>query len=503
MAGQPITIDDPSGFVPDGQAAPGGGIEIDAAAFVPDAPTRAVSKTESLVRGAGQGATLNFSDELIGLGKALFADGDARTFRQRYKAARDAERQANREAREANPFTYGAGEFGASVATSFIPGVGVARGASAAKTAVQAGKMSGIAGLGASEGETLPEQLTDAGKSALIGGATAGLVSRFIGNAPKRSVDRKIGDITDGATANQRDRVVGKAGERVGNVVEVLKDKPFKAAGRDAGKLLDATENAIEETGARLDDAFTKAGVTAKTRVNDVVLDLKKFATDLEKDPGKRAVARAVRDHISDIEASWITKNAPRDAQGLPVVTAQQLRVLAKDIGDTAFRGSPAVAPKQGQAVAQQIWGIIKDRMMANLDEAAQKGGASRKEIEALNKRMSTLLNMREAVRYRATRESTESTRLKDRVSGGLDIGLALVDPTSFVAKKAYDYVGKPALRVADDKLAELVTAAQNGSTAAQLAERAITLGVSPLVAQPLANWLARSLTNLEGGEAP
>lgn len=590
-------------FVPDASGAPAQAAPLPAEAvdFAPDpmpAPAPEIGKLESFARGAGQGATFNFSDELLGLGRALFRDikeagsgkGGTRRFDSRYAEERDKERAANKAAADANPLSYAAGDLGGNVATSFIPGVGIAKGANTAlKVAAHAGKMGAISGLGASEAETLPEMAFDTAKAGAVSAGTAGIMHRLVRGAPDRAVKRAVGDLTDGATATQRDRLVGAAGKNVGEydkpgeVLKIVGSKEFKKAGRDPNKLLEVTESALEETGDALNAAYARAGVTTPgIRVADIIDDLSGIHQRIANDPGKADIARAVKSKIEDVKRAWLPKTervkepklpptpktpapafeqqelvwdaadevkriqrgaagrfekgtpiparpasgntepyqmglgfgspenwlkttagkdigVPVAATAGPMVTAQQARTLAGDIADAAFRGSPAVAPKQGQAISREIWAALKDRIAKNLDEAAEKGGPARKEIESLNKRMSTLLNIREAVRYRATRESTESTRLKDRISGGLDMGLALADPASFVAKNGFDIVGKPALRVADDKLAQLVTAAKNGSAPAQVMERAITLGISPMVAQSLVNWLYRAQSSVSG----
>lgn len=507
---QPMTISDDAAFVADAppvaaapqQRGPAPVAIDDESAFVPEGaetePT--VSRTEAFLRGAGQGATLGFGDEVKGLGSALF-DNIARTlkgedtrgtFASKYRVARDEDREANRKAAEERPGWYTGGNIAGSVATSFVPGLNVAKGAGVLSAAKQAAKIGAISGVGESEADSLPGVARDAATSGIVGGVTGRVVTKLLRGAPERVVKRALGDITDGATATMRDRVVGKAGSRVGDVLDILKDKTFKKAGRDAGKLLSVTEEAISDTGQRLDSAFRGAGKnTAGIRVADVLGDVEGIARRLSKDPGKADLARAVQNKAEDVLNSWGDRTH---------VSAQDVRTLASDIADTAFRGSPAVAPKQGQAVSQEVWGVLKDRIMKNLDEAAKSGGPARREIESLNKRMSTLLNMREAVRYRATREATESTRLKDRISGGLDIGLALAEPSMFVAKKGYDWVGKPAFRKGDEWIAELVTAARNGSKPAQIAERAVALGVSPLVAKAMANWIYRTSDDLAGG---
>lgn len=447
------------------------------------------SALTALARGAAQGATLNFSDEIVGLGEALFSKETLTpgggNFAQRYRKGRDESRAANAAAKNAHGFAYGAGELGGGIATSFVPGLGIAKGASLAKTALGAAKLGAGAGLGASESEDIGGQLADAGTSALVSGGTAGLLGRVMRGAPDRVVKRALGDLTDGATATQRDRVVGKGGERVGEVVGILGEKGFKKAGRDAGRLLEQTESAIKETGEAFGETIAGG---APIRVADVLGVVETTAKKLAGDPGKADLARAVAGKADDVLNAWGNRTH---------VSPQEVQTLASDIADAAFRGSPAVAPKAGQSTSREVWGELKGLIDQSLE--ASTAGAS-KEARALGRRMSNLYNMREAVRYKATRESTESTRLKDRISGGLDMGLALADPTTFVAKKTYDFVGKPLVRKADERLAQLVTAAQNGSPVAKIKERALMLGFSQPVAGALSTWAMKTASEMSGG---
>jgi hypothetical protein len=470
------------------QALPQGAqITFDDEPAAPAAPEPEVSKLESAARGVAQGATMNFADELVGLGAAMF--GNRGTAKERYQRHRDASREKNRTAKDTNPGSYLAGELGGSVASSFVPGVGVARGAGVAKAALQAGKVGALSGAGSSEAEDAAGVLRDSATSGALSAVTGGVVQRVLGNAPTRAVQRRLGDLTDGATATMRDKVVGKAGDKVDDTLAVLSEKPFKKAGSDAGQLLGRTEEAIAETGARLDAAYAKGGASAPSiPVVKVQRELDKFARGLERDPGKAPLARQVRSLMDDVWASWGDRK---------VVTAQDVRTLAGDVADAAFRGSPAVAPKQGQTVAREVWGKLKGMIDESLEATAAGSSA---EVKALNRRLNTLMNMREAVRYKATREATESTRLKDRISGGLDLGLALADPTTFAAKKAYDIVGKPALRAADDKLADIVQRAAAGEPLAKLKERAIMMGLGPVAAEAMASWAVRTYNQVHGG---
>jgi len=447
------------------------------------APARDVSWIESAARGALQGATFGFADEIVGGAEALFTG-------KRYAQARDESRANFKAAQAANPGAYLGGDIAGSVATSFIPGLGIAKGASLGAMAGKAALQGAIGGLGASEASDVGGMLSDAAVSGALSGATAGVVGKVTRGAPERVAKRIIGDITDGVPAGMRDKVVGKAGARAEDVITAVKENPaLRTAGRDPQRLLPAVEDALATAGAKLDEVYARAGsATPGISVTKVQRALDKVAREYEKDPGKLPMAKAIRAQMDDVWTAWGDRTH---------VSASDVRTLAGDIGEAAFRGSPAMAPKQGQVAAQQAWGALKGLIDENVDEAAKAiGGAGAKELRDLNRRVSTLVTMRDAVRYRATREATESTRLKDRISGGLDLGLALVDPTTFAAKKAYDIVGKPALRKADEGLAALVTAAKNGSTKAEIAQRAVELGMAPTVDAALHSWFVQKIAN-------
>lgn len=164
-----------------------------------------VSKLESAGRGALQGLTMGFSDELyggaMGIKEALTGSG---TFRQGYDKSIEEVRAANKQAQAANPWIYGLGEVAGGVA---VPGglarMGV-RGA-LARTAGQgmgarmlAGAREGaaygaVAGAGHGEGgiaERAPSAALGAGLGAAVGAVAPPLVDA--GAAVARSVATPI-----------------------------------------------------------------------------------------------------------------------------------------------------------------------------------------------------------------------------------------------------------------------------------------------------------------------
>lgn len=157
----------------------GGGFNPDAYLSEKVAPKPAapeISKTESFARGAAQGASMGFSDEITGGLEAMWekAKGNPVEFGNLYKQYRDESRKNYDDAKKANPGTYTTGEIGAGVATAFVPGLNLAKGASIAKVAAQGALMGGASGAGYSNEENLGDVAIDAAKGAAVGGIVGG-----------------------------------------------------------------------------------------------------------------------------------------------------------------------------------------------------------------------------------------------------------------------------------------------------------------------------------------
>ncbi len=141
-------------------------------------------KTESAIRGALQGATANFSDEIQGgIGAALarllrpdlFED---QSFSDTYKEGRDIVRAEDKAAYEANPWSYGGG----AVAGSIVTGSKIPFAATRPARLAQFGGIGALSGYGGSEATTKQGQMYDAA----IGGAL-GLAGGYVGE--------KLGDV--------------------------------------------------------------------------------------------------------------------------------------------------------------------------------------------------------------------------------------------------------------------------------------------------------------------
>jgi len=142
---------------------------------------------ESGLRGAAQGASFGFADELEAAAKAALSDKD-------YDQTLLEARQANRQAEEVNPWTYNIADIVGSFAVpAGALGAG-AKGASAGKKALMAAGTGAVAGgltsLGTTEEDKLSkEAVIGAGKDAIVGGAAMGALS-VVGPAALKGADK-------------------------------------------------------------------------------------------------------------------------------------------------------------------------------------------------------------------------------------------------------------------------------------------------------------------------
>lgn len=135
-----------------------------------------VSEIESALRGIASGASLGFSDEITGALESAFTD-------KSYEQARNESRQNYKQAQDANPYAYGAGQIGGAIGTAFVPGLGQMNLAKAAALgATQA--------LGDSEAEDIKGLATDVALGGTIGAATHGVMEKVVGPALKYGANK-------------------------------------------------------------------------------------------------------------------------------------------------------------------------------------------------------------------------------------------------------------------------------------------------------------------------
>lgn len=316
--------------------APDGASESDVMSYVQQNISGAQAKQpdasmlESFGRGALQGATFGFSDELYGAGKGaydkLFGSGD---FTGTYAKERDAVREANKRAQEANPGSYFTGEIGGGLALPMgaaragFRGAQVAAdatlGARSLASAKAGGKVGALYGLGVGEG--------DAGNQALstLGGVAGG--AAFGGAVPA------IVDVAS-AAARTPAQLYRMARDPQGVAVQ----KYAEAMGRDAS----GNEQAVQNVARSLDDAEARGDPTAMLADygGENVKGLVRAAADMPNDRAERfnqflnrrqqtqprRLERAVNDGLGQGEADTLLSNI----EGLIKVRDQRAQGLFK-----------------------------------------------------------------------------------------------------------------------------------------------------------------------------
>lgn len=152
------------------------------------------SVSESLMRGLGQGVTMDWGDEMAaavsaGVNQLLLSEEEKGSLERSgvdygYGGALDRQRDRLREAQQANPGSFLAGELTGGFG---VPGIGAVKGARKIAQAVDnlkpmgalavtGGAAGAITGAGVSEEETLSGIASDAAVGGLVGGITAPIV---------------------------------------------------------------------------------------------------------------------------------------------------------------------------------------------------------------------------------------------------------------------------------------------------------------------------------------
>ena len=223
--------------------------------FDPDAYLQSedIGETESALRGAAQGATLGFADEITGAAESLkdvlLTDAELSDIYDRYKIRRDESREAYRKAEEANPKSFLAGDVAGSLATMAVPGLNIAKGASAAGTIGKLGALGAAEGMG----RTSKEDLAGIAEDTMIGaGLGAGL---------------------------------GAAGVGIGKGIKALKDKPKKLGDTGVDKVLGTLSTRIGKISPEIKGALRKFEFDTSTNTAKLTRKAEPFLSDLSAMP--------------------------------------------------------------------------------------------------------------------------------------------------------------------------------------------------------------------------
>jgi len=338
-----------------------------------------ISQTESAVRGAVQGATFNASDEVKGaiespLGAftkaANFLPGvnlpDSLGTVARYEKARDAERAKNAAAQKANPKTYLAGEVGGGIASSFVPGLGIAKGASLASTAARMGGQSATAALGASDADTA----VGLAKDTAIGG-TIGAALPYAGKAIKETAKAVI----PGLNAGFANKAVARLSEFTGVSKEQARaykdmlDNPKKYQ-----QAIDAADGFVKNA----DDYLAKAQTLDKSvrdAVSDAYKNLEKQAASANMNPANADAFAQVSGEVQVGFKALSEQAADKDfysSQTRKALTKAS-RILANETPETAKL--VALGGAEATAKLNEMGAKAALEARRTIDDVLYKGG--------------------------------------------------------------------------------------------------------------------------------
>lgn len=233
-------------------------------------PPEPVSNTEAALRGAGQGATLGFEDELAGAAHAPLGaikkiggylgvepsktDEDIAN----YEMARNKEREANQRAETDHPYVYGGSQFaGAAIPTVLSGGLGAE--ATLGEMALSGARFGAASGLGGSNADTSKGLVEDTGMGAGVGG----VIGAAVPLAGKYVVKPVAGAIAESPVGQMPAKVTQylakKFGKVYANVPEEMTqeyiDRGGNISARPADQIMDDLSSRYEKAQSGLDSA--------------------------------------------------------------------------------------------------------------------------------------------------------------------------------------------------------------------------------------------------------
>ena len=437
------------------------------------------SQTDSALRGAAQGATFGFADEIAGAfgGLSSYVDPNSdptATWSERYSQSRDASRRAFDDAYKQNPYSYGAGELGASVVTALAPGglvvkgaqglskgAQLARGAQAGSKLAKLGKVArtgtlqaGLYGAGDSEQENLSDVAKDAAKAAALGAGTNLALAGFgkaipkekfadaykylankLGSGSKRLAERSAVHATVGNQAKYMDDLVrrGKVGER-GRAI--LDEGLLDGIAPNRQKLYSNATAKKSQIGKELGDLV-------ENEFSDISVDGSKIASKI------RSYADDIAGPQNEGVYNQLLKQADAyDEMGsIPMKEAQRLK------NQYQWSMTDPSSQSLGKKSTNKLNRILSDSM----EESVSDVGGDLTKYTDLKNRYSNIAGAEESVEKMASREQKNRLfSLTDYMAGAAGfsttgpLGLAAAAGNKFARERGSGIVARSADKVGD-----------------------------------------------------
>jgi hypothetical protein len=329
-----------------------------------------ISKRESALRGAVQGGTLGFADEISGGAEALWnkAKGDPKAFGELYKQFRDESRSNFEAAERANPGTYKSAEIGTAIGTAFVPGMALARGAKLAKVAGQAAALGGAAGAGYSTADTAGGVAADAGMGAAVGGAIGGVAhvgAPYVGKAITGAA-KKLKGFAEKTAVNATGATGKQAAEFADDAGRQLLDRGIVRFGDSQAKISGRAAKATKEAYKQIDDALNKLESNGvKVDANDIYVEMRKAIDKMKSDPSKADITKILESELDNLI------NATQ-AKGTAKFGVQEAEAVKRGYNRKAGNWADPEKSMAGKE-AYQVWRSGVENAAKNADPATAK----------------------------------------------------------------------------------------------------------------------------------
>lgn len=454
-------------------------------AFDPDEFLREKkSMTESGLRGAAQGATLGFADELTGAGEALWdkLQGKEGKISDLYHKRRDESRREYDLAKKDNSKSYTGGELAGGAATLLIPGLNAAKGASIANMAGKAALAGGLYGAGDSKAEDLAGLAEEAGKGAAMGLA-GGVVGAGAGKALEAAARSKMAQKLAGWAASKGDRVAETIAEHALGVERgtraKLGDQKVREAARYALDEKVITPFSGTKKMIKLNEGHQKAAGEAQGAVYKAIDDVQGSTFNpLE-------VATKVEDKIGGFWRSPINKAEEKQFEntmeailmrGDKNIPLSEAQVLKEELGKVAnWKNKGDLTDKE--RMAREAYGVIADE----IKDVASKGANPQlaEELAKANRNYGASKTAEELLANKLAKSGNRMVSLTDFIVGaGGAFGGPVGALKAVAAKKALERFGPNMAAVGVDRMSKLVR--KSPELAAKLLPMGSTLAYSP-----------------------
>jgi hypothetical protein len=415
----------------------------------------------SLGRGVIQGATLGYSDEISGAIESLFSD-------KTYQQARDESRAANEQAKAAHPFLYGGGEIGGGIASAFVPGLGIAKGAGLAKTALTLGAQGGAAALGGSTAEltgpnrdiggAIKDTAVGFGLGAGIGAAAHGL-SSVLASAPEKAMADRAANVAQGSgTKGSATLTIKKALARDPEAIDKALTTSFESETskkpialerimRESAKdVLPVVEERASQVAAKLGPVYKAAdkvegGLSLHNFINHVDDEI----ATLSKNPENEKLVETLADAKRSALKAWapeleqkLASNATANKLGLVGqmfknldevrIPYQDFRSWVSHLQKEGTNGTRTIMDmKAAQAAKMKLGTNLRDFLMSDLEALAERhpdAGISVEKLAANNREYSALANIQDAVESRFWKENAGNSSGKGHAAQLIGAGI-------------------------------------------------------------------------------